>query len=138
MREQFPNVKYTLAPMVRNRARGNLAFTVSYSIARASKNKPAAWELLRYLTGPEGMRLWIQGGIALPSRSDVRSASGANGQTLLREAASARPWQFAPGFSRVMTVAGNELQAVIEGKEQIAEMIGKIESEATSALRRGR
>ena len=45
MGDTFPNVKFTNSKMVRGKQDGNLAFTVSYSMARDSKNKPAAWQL---------------------------------------------------------------------------------------------
>jgi multiple sugar transport system substrate-binding protein len=134
--QDFPNLRYTVSPMIRNRSQGNLAFTVSYSIARDSKNKAAAWTLLTYLTGREGMRIWTSKGLALPSRNDVRAVAGR--QAFLQAAPFARPWQFAPGFSRVMTVAGSELEATIEGKQSIDTMLSKIQSTAQSTLRRGR
>ena len=134
--EQFPNVRYTNNRMIRNKAEGNLAFTVSYSMAKDSKNKPAAWTLLSYLTGPEGMRIWTSKGLALPSRSDVKPAAGR--AAFLAAATSARPWQFAPGFASVITVANNELSAVFEGKQTVPAMLEKIQSEAERTLRRGR
>jgi multiple sugar transport system substrate-binding protein len=135
MAEQFPNVRYANVRMVRNRQEGNLAFTVSYSIARDSKNKPAAWTLLTYLTSREGMRTWTSKGLALPSRRDVRPLAGR--AAFLTAAPVARAWQFAPGFSKVMTVANNELTAVFEGKQTVSAMLAKIQQEATTTLRRG-
>jgi multiple sugar transport system substrate-binding protein len=134
MADQFPNVRYTTNPMIRNKQPGNLAFTVSYSIAKDSKKKAAAWTLLTYLTGREGMTTWTSKGLALPSRSDVKPVAGR--AALLTQAPHARPWQFAPGFSRVITVAGNELTAAIEGKQSIDAMLNKIQAEAQRALRR--
>jgi multiple sugar transport system substrate-binding protein len=135
MADQFPSVRYTNNPMVRNKAAGNLAFTVSYSIAKDSKNKAAAWTLLTYLTGKQGMSTWVSKGLALPSRSDVKPVAGR--QVFLQAAPSAQPWQFAPGFSRVMTVAGNELTAAIEGKQSVDAMLRKIQVAAQATLRRG-
>ena len=134
MTNDFPSVRYTNNPMIRNKTQGNLAFTVSYSIAKDSKNKAAAWTLLTYLTGKEGMATWVSKGLALPSRSDVKPVAGRN--AFLQAAPNARPWQFAPGFSKVMTVAGNELTAVIEGKQSVDAMLKKIQTEATNTLRR--
>lgn len=136
MREVFPDVRYRVNPMVKNKQEGNLGFTVSYSIARHSKNKNAAWVLLTYLTGKEGMRIWTSKGLALPSRSDVKAVPGR--EALLQAAPFARPWQFAPGFSKVITVAGNELSAVFEGKQTVDGMLQKIQAEATETLKRGR
>lgn len=136
MAANFPDVRYQNNPMVKNKQEGNLAFTVSYSIAKDSKNKQAAWTLLSYLTGPEGMRIWTSKGLALPSRSDVKPLAGRT--AFLQAAPAARPWQFAPGFADVITVAGNELSAVFEGKQTIPNMLEKIQSEAERTLRRGR
>ena len=76
MSDTFPNVEYTTNRMVQGKQDGNLAFTVSYSMARDSKNKPAAWQLIRYLVGQPGMKTWTSKGLALPSRSDVKPVAG--------------------------------------------------------------
>jgi len=136
MATDFPNVRYTNNAMIRNKSQGNLAFTVSYSIARDSKQKAAAWTLLTYLTGKEGMTTWTSKGLALPSRTDVKAVPGR--QAFLQAAPHARPWQFAPGFAKVMTVAGNELTAALEGKQSIDVMLNKIQTEAQRTLKRGR
>ena len=47
------------------------------------------------------------------------------------------PWQFAPGFHTVTDQAGNELQAVFDGKESVATMLQKIQAQATAALNGG-
>ena len=135
MTEQFPTVRYANNRMVRGRQGGNLAFTVSYSIAKDSKNKNAAWTLLTYLTGRQGMQIWTSKGLALPSRSDVKPAAGR--ASFLAQAPVSRAWQFAPGFARVITVATNEFSAVFEGKQTVNGMLAKVQVEATAALRRG-
>lgn len=132
MADTFPTVKFTTSKMVRGKREGNLAFTVSYSMARDSKNKPAAWQLIRYLVGQPGMKTWTSKGLALPSRSDVKPAPGR--AAFIAAAPSARPWQFAPAFTKVMDVANNELTAVLEGKQTIAGMLKKIEQTANDAL----
>ena len=72
MAETFPNVAFKINKMVRGKQEGNLAFTVSYSMARDAKNKDAAWQLIRYLVGQPGMKTWTSKGLALPSRKDVK------------------------------------------------------------------
>ena len=106
MKATFPSVGYKNNLMVKGKSRGNLAFTVSYSMARDSKNKAAAWTLLSTYR-EAGMATWTSKGLALPSRSDVKPVPGR--AAFLPEAPVAHPWQFAPGFAKVMTVAGNEL-----------------------------
>jgi multiple sugar transport system substrate-binding protein len=135
MRDTFPDVKYRIYPLVKNKANGNLAFTVSYSMSRFTKHQSAAWTLLTYLTGKTGMRIWTSKGLELPARKDVKPVSG---RANFRKAAGySHPWQFAPGFANVMTIAGNELSAVIEGKETVSTMLQNIQTAANDALSRG-
>jgi multiple sugar transport system substrate-binding protein len=132
--ERVPNLKYRVYRMVKNKQPATLSFTVSYSIAKASKNKAAAWTLLTYLTGKQGMTTWTSKGLELPSRKDVKLR--VSGRTaFIQDAAVGRPWQFAPGFSKVMTIANNELTAVIEGKQTVNAMLAKIQEAANDALR---
>jgi multiple sugar transport system substrate-binding protein len=128
----FPDVAYSINPMVKGDEDGNLAFTVSYSMGRDSKNKEAAWVLLSYLTGPDGMGTWTSLGLALPSRDDVAPPEGR--EPLIDAADASRPWQFAPGFTNVITTAGNELTAVFEKKKSVDEMLQKLEEEANNEL----
>jgi multiple sugar transport system substrate-binding protein len=134
MQTGFSNVRYRIYPMLRQRAGGNLAFTVAYSIGRFSSKKAAAWRLLAFLTGPVGMRTWTSGGIALPSRRDVRVPPGR--AALVNAAPSSRPWQFVSGFDRVVDLAGKELEATFEGNQTVAQMLQKIDAATKEALER--
>ena len=115
-----------------NKQHGNLAFTVSYSMAKDSQNKDAAWQLLRYLVSRPGMKTWTSKGLALPSRKDVAPVAGRT--PFLADAPNAHPWQFAPRFSQVIDTANNELSAVIEGKQTVPGMLKKISDTANSTL----
>jgi multiple sugar transport system substrate-binding protein len=136
MNDDFPNVNFTVWPMVKNRQQGNLGFTVAYAIGKASKNKQQAWRLLRFLVGRQGMGIWTRGGIALPSRSDVRVPAGR--ANLAKAAPFSRPWQFGSGFQRVIDAAGSELTAAFEGKQSIDVMLRKIHALVAEALRKQR
>jgi multiple sugar transport system substrate-binding protein len=134
MTETFPKVKWATFPMVRNKTRGNLGFTVSYSIAKDSKHKSQAFTLLRYLEGPTGMRIWTNAVGYLPSRSDVKPPAGRG--VFLKEASATHPWQFAPGFTKVIDTANSELQSAYEGKESVQSALTNVQNAAATALRR--
>ena len=138
MSSTFPDVGYKVYPMVSKgptKGFGNWAFTVSYSIGRDSPHKNQAWTLLSYLTGPKGMKVWTSKGVAMSSRSDVKPLPSQ--QPFALAAPYSHPWQFAPGFHTVTDQAGNELQAVFDGKESVATMLQNIQSLATTALHGG-
>jgi len=125
----YPNVKFTTAPLPKDKKRGNLAFVVSYSMAKDSKNKPAAWTLLKYLVGKQGMQQWISLGLALPTRKDVHAVAGRGAFT--KYPSSVHGWGNQVGFRHVWNdVANNELTAVIQGKESVNAMLSKIASAA--------
>jgi multiple sugar transport system substrate-binding protein len=117
----FPEVSYAMAEMPTGAEQATLAFTVSYSIGADSENPDAAWSLLSYLTGPEGMEIWTSQGLALPSRSDVPVPEGR--EALLAGAEYARPWSFTPGFADVSTAFNNAFTAATEGNGGTEEIV---------------
>lgn len=133
MADTFPAVKYQTYAMPKGRAAGTLAFTVSYSMAKDSRNKPAAWTLLSYLTSKQGMAQWTNQGLALPSRSDVPPAAGRT--VLTKEAPYAHAWSFFPGFSSVFTIMNNDLSAVFKGSKDIQGMINDVQAATAKALK---
>jgi multiple sugar transport system substrate-binding protein len=132
MDDQFPSIKYDIQPLVQGKQPANLAFTNAYAMAADSKNKSAAWALIQYLTGPDGMKVWTSKGLALPSRSDVAPLPGR--AVFTDQADASRPWQFPAGFSNVLTVMGNEITNTIQGKQSVDDLVRKVSESATQAL----
>lgn len=130
MKSTYPGIQYGVFPMVKEKTGGNLAFTVSYSMAKDSKNKQAAWTLLSWLTGKQGMTLWTSEGLALPSRSDVKAIGGRT--AFLSAAPFAKGWGLGlPTFAGAYTVMNNDLSAVINGGKSVPQMM----SDVTAALK---
>jgi multiple sugar transport system substrate-binding protein len=125
MKATFPNTRYGVFPMVKNKTGGNLGFTVSYSLAKDSKNKQAAWTLLSWLTGKEGMKQWTSLGLALPSRSDVKAIGGRT--AFLNAAPYSHGWGF-NNFSNTITIMNNDLTAVIGGSKTVQQMLADVAS----------
>lgn len=108
----FPDTAYEIAEMPEATQQGNLAFTVAYSIGADSKNKEAAWVLLQYLAGQEGMAKWTSLGLALPARDDVEPA--ANREALVAGLEYATAYSFTPDFGDVQAAFNNKMTEVIE------------------------
>jgi multiple sugar transport system substrate-binding protein len=133
MKTQYPKIKYTWAEMPKGQKQATLGFTVSYSIGTDSANKDAAWVLLTYLTGPEGMKIWTGGGVANPSRKDVPPAPGK--EILVKGADYAKPWSFVPGFSKISEAFNNAMTAAIEKKsDDPTDVAGKTKAAINTAL----
>jgi len=136
MHDQYPNVKYEIQPLVAGKQPANLAFTNAYGMAADSKNKSAAWALIQYLNGPDGMKVWTSKGLALPSRTDVAPQPGL--EVFADQADDSRPWQFPAGFSSVLTVMGNEITSAMQGKQSVDDLVAKVSTAATQALAKSR
>jgi multiple sugar transport system substrate-binding protein len=125
MKSTYPNTRYTVHPMVKGKVNGNLAFTVSWSIAKSEKNKAAAWKVLSWLVGKQGEKIWMSKGLALSPRSDVPTIGGR--APFLKAAPFAHGWGFGnPNFSSAYTVMGNDLNAVISGTKTTQSMLADV------------
>lgn len=72
LRDQAPNLRYGAAPMPKapnTGQRGNIIYTVSWSINAASKVKAEAFRVLEELTSPEAQQWVLERGLAIPSRA---------------------------------------------------------------------
>jgi len=125
MKSTYPGIQYGIFPMIKNKTGGNLAFTVSYSMAKSSKNKQAAWTLLSWLVSQKGQTLWMSKGLALPSRTDVKAIGGR--KNFLIAAKWAHGWGFA-NFATTYTVMNNDLTAVINGSKTVDQMLADVAS----------
>ena len=102
MSSTYPDVKYTWGtfPTGSSGQPTTISFTAAYAIGADSQNKDQAWVLLQYLAGVPGMTKWTEGGVALPSRSDVPTPQGKD--VLVKQAPSAKPGSgFMKGFTDV-------------------------------------
>jgi multiple sugar transport system substrate-binding protein len=125
MKSTYPNTHYSVAPMIHNKKQGNLAFTVSWSIAKSDKNKAAAWQVLSWLVGKQGEKIWMSKGLALSPRKDVPSIGGR--VPFLKAAPYAHGWGFGnPNFANAYTVMGNDLNAVIAGSKTTKQMLADV------------
>ena len=125
MKSTYPSTHYSVHPMIQGKKQGNLAFTVSWSIAKSDPNKAAAWKVLSWLVGKQGEKIWMSKGLALSPRNDVPSIGGR--KPFLAAAPFARGWGFGnPNFSSAYTVMGNDLNAVISGSKTVQQMLSDV------------
>jgi multiple sugar transport system substrate-binding protein len=125
MKQVYPNTHYGITPMVKGKQQGNLAFTVSWSLAKDSKNKAAAWKVLSWLVGKQGEKVWMSKGLSLSPRTDVKTIGGR--KPFLAAAPYSHGWGFSnPNFHAANDVMNNDLNAVISGKMSIQAMLSDV------------
>ncbi|UOF92392.1 ABC transporter substrate-binding protein [Fodinisporobacter ferrooxydans] len=75
LKQSAPNLQYGIAPFpAENGKAGNMTYTVSYSMAKATKHPNAAAKLLFFMTGKEAQKMTADSGLAIPSRISQQSA----------------------------------------------------------------
>jgi multiple sugar transport system substrate-binding protein len=124
MTSTYPTVNWAFAemPVGSSGSPVTISYTVAYGIGADSANKDQGWTALQYLTGPEGMKLWTEGGIAIPSRSDVAVPAGF--ETIVKGAAYAKPGvPPIKGFNDVQTAFNNALTLEITNKTYSADPV---------------
>jgi multiple sugar transport system substrate-binding protein len=134
MKDTYPDTKYAWAEMPAGPAgKATLGFTVAYAMGVDSQNKDASWALISYLTGPEGMQTWTEGGVANPSRTDLQGGEGK--EILIQGADYAHPWSFIPGFTEINDAFNNALTGAIEGSGTAQDIADATQSAIDSNLK---
>ena len=115
MTSTYPDTKYAWAPMPTGSSGQpvTISYTAAYSIGADSANKDQAWVLLQYLAGIDGMTKWTEGGVALPSRSDVPTPAGK--EVLVDQSEVAKPGSgFMPDYPDVQKAFQDAFTAEIQ------------------------
>jgi multiple sugar transport system substrate-binding protein len=114
MDNDFPDTNWAFAEMPAGSAgQQTITYTAAYGINPDSEVKDAAWVVLQYLVGPEGMQEWTEGGIAVPSREDVPVPEGF--EVIVAGAEYAKPGAgFMPGYGGADSVQTVFQNAMVE------------------------
>jgi multiple sugar transport system substrate-binding protein len=124
MKDTYPKVKYAFAemPVGSSGQKVTISYTAAYGIGADSANKDQGWTVIQYLTGPEGMQKWTEGGIALPSRSDVPVPAGFD--VIVKGAEYAKPGAgFMPAYNDVQKAFGDAFVKEITDKTYKADAV---------------
>jgi multiple sugar transport system substrate-binding protein len=115
MNETYAHTPYRAAPLPVGKQAASVAFAAGYAIPKRTADPDKAWQLLRYLTGPEGGRIWAESDVGLPARRSVAREAAIERDPLKRvfmqSLAHARIWQFRVN-QRVLDDTQSALQAI--------------------------
>ena len=121
LQETFPDIEFATAQVpTLGGKRGTMAYTVAYVMNRQAKHKQAAWELIAYLTGQEGMKAWATAGLVLPSRQSVLAALGYEQNPLyapfIQGTAYATIWQAGENLPAIANQFNNQFLSALLGQ----------------------
>ncbi|MFT9486815.1 MAG: ABC transporter substrate-binding protein [Tepidibacillus sp.] len=139
LESNFPNLDYATAevPTI-NGNKGTMAYTVAYVMNKESKNKEAAWKLISFLTGKEGMKIWTSKGIALPTRKSVAAELGFDKDPLrapmIEGAGYATVWQGGANLPIIMNNFNNQFVSAFLGDRPLNEALKEAQDQANNEI----
>lgn len=139
LQETFPKLEFATAqvPSI-NDKKGTMVFTVAYVMNKQSKHKAAAWELISYLTGKEGMQKWTGTGFALPTRKSVAQKLGYDKDVLRSPFVSgvnyATPWQVGKHPAAIINNFDNQFISALLGQQPLKQAMLQAQNEANQQI----
>lgn len=121
LEDNYPDLEWEVVPLPAGPAgKATMAFTVCYGVPASisDERKAAAFEVVNYLTGPEGMQAWTDLGLAMPTRQSLRDhwlEQFPKLQPFLDSADFAHSWQFRPGFQDFIDTFAAGLEQAFSG-----------------------
>jgi multiple sugar transport system substrate-binding protein len=143
LQETFPKLQFATAevPTVNNK-KGTMAYTVAYVMNKKTKHKEAAWQLISYLTSPEGMKAWAKEGLVLPSRKSVLQELGYADNPLyasfVKGADYATIWQAGETLPTILTHFNNQFISALIGEQSLRDAMRKAQRSANKEIQAAR
>ncbi|HWK22028.1 MAG TPA: ABC transporter substrate-binding protein [Ureibacillus sp.] len=139
LQSTFPDIDFGTAevPTIDGK-QGTMAFTVGYVMNAASEKKEAAWELISYLTGKEGMKTWTSKGFELPSRQSVAAELGYDKDelrgALVKGAPYATVWSDGKNLPVIFTNFNNQFVSAYLGDRPLEDALKEAQDQANKEI----
>lgn len=139
LKDTFPNLEYATAevPTINDKD-GTMAYTVAYVMNKKSNHKSAAWKLIAYLTGKQGMKSWTSGGFALPTRKSVAMQLNYESTPLyapfIAGASYATIWQAGEYLPLILNNFNNQFISAMLGEQSLANAMQKAQYTANKEI----
>jgi multiple sugar transport system substrate-binding protein len=139
LKETFPDIEFATAEIpTLGRKKRTMIYTVAYVMNKKAKNKEAAWELIAYLTGKEGMKAWAKGGLVLPARRSVLAEFGYNTNPLyapfIAGADYGTIWQAGETLPAIATHFNNQFLSALLGEQSLSQAMKKAQVAANKEI----
>ncbi len=129
--------QWKVAPIPKgSQGRANFFHLSMFAISRTSKNPEAAWEFLKFMVSPEGIKLGLAAAQGIPSRTSIADSTAFTNDPFVVTHDAVKPFidslptahraPFLPSFSQVNDTVDAQLDAVWSLKQTPAQVLPKI------------
>lgn len=143
LQEQYPDINWSVTelPTHPDGTRATMAFTVCYGVAANNDHPEESWELVNFLTGPEGAMMVAESGFGvMPARQSAQdawlAARGEEFEPFVAGVEYAYPWQLPVGFGDVIDTFNEGLQLAFTGQSTVDDVIFETALAAEEVLER--
>jgi len=142
LKQQYSDVKFKVKEMPTYKGqKGSMMFSVGWGKYSGTKNSELADAWIRYITGAEAMKEWVEGTGTLPSRQDVaEEAKITSNQDLnmhIKAWEYATPWQKGPSLSTIANAYMNFLPKALDGSETLEDAMKHADEQANTDIDAG-
>lgn len=119
--------------------RGNISFTVSYSIPKTTKHPEAAWQLIQYLSGHENQIRILESGHVLPSITELfdhpHFDDATESRAVMAGVPYSKPNQYGRYSQQVIDEVEKAFDAVVVGNIEPEEALKKAEADLKKVMK---
>jgi len=136
----FPGVQYGVSRLPAGPGgKGNMIFTVSWSISKNTKVADAAWKVVEFLTNEASQTTVLESGFALPTRVSLQTSdylkNNANSAAIFNGAYdNAVPFFWGPAGSDVNDQMGKALERIYLENQPVADSMAQAAAEIRKAI----
>ncbi len=140
--------EWKIAPIPKGSAgRANFFHLSMFAIARTSKNPEAAWEFLKYMVSPEGIKTGLAAAQGIPSRQSIANSAAFKTDPFVVTHDAAQPFfeslptahraPYLPNFNQVQDGVDAQLDAIWSLKQSPAQVLPKVCQKVDPLLKAG-
>ena len=138
VKNDYPNLKYTVVPLPKGSQSATLSFTNCWGIAAKSKNQAAAIDLVKYLTSTDQQIAFAKAFGVMPSVKSAAaqfSAQFPNQKAFVDGAAYATGPTSLPGFDQVQKDFDSKVLGLSNGSSDPKAMLSALQKNGDAALK---
>lgn len=133
---QITDFEWGMSELPQGKAGRSTVFNwAGYSIGAGSENPEAAWQFLKWIAGPEGVPIFIEGGNSLPAlKTLVADATLGVEQPFIDSIPYARPFFASPRWSDLLPVMLQYLQGMAVGQMSVEDALPLMKTDVDALL----
>jgi len=119
--------EWDVAPLAQGKQRATPLATAGYAMSTSTAHPDEAWELIKFLSGPEAVAVVAGAGGGMPARVDMLNAPDILIRPAFRESiAYARPHMVAPHFLEMMALYRANLPIMAMGVKSVPDTLNEM------------